>query len=180
MTLKKLALATMICCSILSLAACSSKRNCCTPSSPCAPMDPCMVSGAESCGADSGPCFDGGNNGSLTPEQLCAKRTYYFDFDSNVIHPEDQAAICANAAKIAANPCIHVLLAGHTDPRGSREYNVGLGERRAKAVRALLECKGVRPSQIRVVSYGAERPAVPGHNEQAYALDRRVVLIYLK
>ena len=75
---------------------------------------------------------------------------------------------------------MNVLLEGHTDPRGSREYNIGLGERRAKAVAQVLTDKGVDPSQIRVVSYGAEKLATAGHSDSDYQLDRRVVLVYVQ
>lgn len=175
MTFKRLVQTLVICCGILAVAACS-KNKCQTPCNPCA-TGPCMAE-AEASGAGQGSSFGGGEG--MNAEQLCAKRTYYFDFDQDVIHPDDQAAISANANKIACNPHVKVLLEGHTDPRGSREYNVGLGERRAKAVKELLESKGVSPSQIRIVSYGSERPAAQGCTEDAYALDRRVVLVYLK
>ena len=70
------------------------------------------------------------------------------------------------------------MLQGHTDERGTREYNLGLGERRAKAVERFLSVQGVSPSQLEVVSYGEERPAVSGYNEDAYAQNRRVVFAY--
>lgn len=107
-----------------------------------------------------------------------AGRVYYFDYDSNVVHDEDMPAIVKNANYLASHASARVLLEGNTDPRGSREYNVGLGERRAKAVASILLSKGVQPSQIRVVSYGAEKLASSGHSEQDYAQDRRVVLVY--
>ncbi|MBX3709067.1 MAG: OmpA family protein [Gammaproteobacteria bacterium] len=109
-----------------------------------------------------------------------SKRIYYFDYDSNVVHDADKPAIMANANYLVSHPRVKVMLEGHTDPRGSREYNIGLGERRANAVASILIAKGVNPAQIRVVSYGAEKLASPGHTEAAYRLDRRVVLVYLK
>lgn len=108
------------------------------------------------------------------------KRVYYFDFDSNIVHEEDKVALGGNASYLRSHPNISVLLEGHTDPRGSREYNIGLGERRAKAVANVLIANGINPGQIRVVSYGAEKLASPGHSEAAYQLDRRVVLVYLR
>ena len=77
-----------------------------------------------------------------------------------------------------AHASARVILEGHTDPRGSREYNVALGERRANAVAEFMKEKGVNPEQIRVVSYGAQRLAAPGRTESDYQLDRRVVLVY--
>lgn len=104
-------------------------------------------------------------------------RVYYFDYDSNVVHDTDKPAIATNATKLSSNGD-NGLLEGHTDPRGSREYNIGLGERRAKAVAQLMTEHGVNPKQIRVVSYGAEKPASPGTSEADYQQDRRVVLVY--
>ena len=112
--------------------------------------------------------------------QEIARRVYYFDFDSNTIRPEDKSAIAANGSKIAGHSNVKVLLEGHTDPRGSREYNIGLGERRAKSVANYLMANGVTPKQLRIVSYGAEKVAVPGNSEEAYSQDRRVVLVYLQ
>jgi peptidoglycan-associated lipoprotein len=107
-----------------------------------------------------------------------SKRTYYFDFNSFTVHDQDLPAVNANASYLLAHPYVRVIVAGHTDPRGSREYNIGLGERRAKAVASILLAKGVKRSQLRIVSYGAEKLASPGHTEADYQLDRRVVLIY--
>lgn len=112
--------------------------------------------------------------------RISSDRVYYFDFDSNLVHATDRPAVLANANYLLAHPEARVLLEGHTDPRGSREYNIGLGERRAKAVAEILTARGVNPAQIRVVSYGAEKLASPGHSEADYQQDRRVVLIYLR
>jgi peptidoglycan-associated lipoprotein len=103
-------------------------------------------------------------------------RVYYFDYDSNVVHDGDKPAIVQNATKIASSAST-AMVEGHTDPRGSREYNVGLGERRAKSVAQIMLAKGVDPKQLRVVSYGAEKPASPGTSEADYQQDRRVVLV---
>lgn len=118
--------------------------------------------------------YDGANE-----KQVVAKNTYYFDFDSNIIRDDDKPAIEANANKLAS-AASKVMLEGHTDPRGSREYNIGLGERRAKAVADYMRSHGVSPNQIRLVSYGSEKLAGQGHSEQDYQLDRRVVLVYVK
>ncbi len=102
-------------------------------------------------------------------------RVYYFDYNSNVVHDDDKAAIVNHADKIASKAG-NAMLEGHTDPRGSREYNIGLGERRAKAVAEIMTTNGVSPKQLRIVSYGAEKPASPGSSEADYQQDRRVVL----
>jgi len=116
---------------------------------------------------------EGGRGGRLASN----KNTYYFDFDSDAIHPDDRASIDAHAGKLASSGKSKVMLEGHTDPRGSREYNIGLGERRAKSVAEAMASKGVKPDQLRLVSYGAEKPASQGTSESAYQQDRRVVLV---
>jgi peptidoglycan-associated lipoprotein len=109
---------------------------------------------------------------------VSADRIVYFDFDQADIRPESQTIIESNARYLAGNPRIITQLEGHTDDRGSREYNIALGERRANAVRQVMSAMGVPPQQIRVVSYGEERPAASGPDEQSYALNRRVEIVY--
>lgn len=111
---------------------------------------------------------------------LLAQRTIYFAFDSSVINGEGTALVAAHARYLAAHPSVHVRLEGNTDERGSPEYNIGLGERRAQAVRQAMLLQGVSDSQITTVSYGAERPVDPGHNEAAWAKNRRVDIVYLR
>jgi peptidoglycan-associated lipoprotein len=106
-------------------------------------------------------------------------KTIYFDFDSSQIKPEFAVAVTAHAKYLAANTTIRVRLEGNTDERGTREYNIGLGERRAQAVRQALMLQGVADAQITTVSYGEERPAVTGHAEAAWAKNRRVEIVYL-
>ena len=102
----------------------------------------------------------------------------YFEYDRAEIKPEFVAIVTAHAKYLNANPNNKVRLEGHSDERGSREYNIGLGERRAQAVRRALMLQGVTESQITTVSYGEERPAVQGSDEAAYAKNRRVELVY--
>lgn len=104
-------------------------------------------------------------------------RVYYFDYDSNVVREDDKPAIISNANKLASSSG-SAMLEGHTDPRGSREYNIGLGERRAKSVAQVMAGNGVSAKQLRIVSYGAQKPASPGNSEADYQQDRRVVLVY--
>lgn len=103
-----------------------------------------------------------------------ADSVVYFDFDSSEIRPEFAGVVSAQARRLAGNPGLRVRLEGHTDERGSREYNIALGERRAQAVRRALMLQGVADAQIVTVSYGEERPAVEGSDEAAYAKNRRV------
>ena len=107
------------------------------------------------------------------------ERILYFDFDSSEIKPEYVATLAAHARALSANASIRVRLEGHTDERGSPEYNIGLGERRAQAVRRALLLQGVGEGQVSTVSYGEERPAVPGQTEEAWSKDRRVEIVYI-
>jgi peptidoglycan-associated lipoprotein len=110
---------------------------------------------------------------------LLADRIVYFDFDSAEIKGAGNDVVAAHARYLAANPATRVRLEGHTDERGSREYNIGLGERRAQSVRRALLLQGATEAQISTVSYGEERPAVLGHDEAAWAKNRRVEIVYL-
>jgi peptidoglycan-associated lipoprotein len=96
-----------------------------------------------------------------------------FDYDQAVVRQADQATLDRKAAILAANPGVKIRIAGHADERGSDEYNLALGNRRAAAAKRYLENKGVDGSRIDVVSYGEERPLNPGNDETAYAQNRR-------
>ena len=102
----------------------------------------------------------------------------YFDFDSSEVRAGDTDVVSRHAVQLASNPGTRVRLEGHADERGSREYNIGLGERRAQAVRRLLLIQGASASQIATVSFGEERPQAEGSNEAAYELNRRVEINY--
>ena len=110
---------------------------------------------------------------------LLATRIVYFDFDSAVIKGQGVDVVAAHAKYLSANPQQRVRLEGNTDERGSREYNIGLGDRRAQSVRRALLLQGVSEGQITTVSYGEERPADSGHDEAAWAKNRRVEIVYL-
>jgi len=112
------------------------------------------------------------------PSSPLSRRVIYFEFDSSVIAGEDQDLLSAHANYLGANGGASIVLEGHADERGSREYNIGLGDRRAQAVRRVLELNGVSASQASVVSYGEEKPAAEGHSETAWRLNRRVELVY--
>lgn len=154
--------------SILSLAACSSHKK--PDQSAINAANASYSNGAESSGIGHESGF--GERG----ERLASKNVYYFDYDSNIVREDDKPAILANANHLITNPGVKVRVEGNTDPRGSREYNIGLGERRANAVAGMMTAKGVNPGQVHVVSYGAEKPASPGRSESDFQLDRRVVL----
>ncbi len=114
-------------------------------------------------------------NSTKAPEN----QTYYFTFNSSGLKRQaDMAAIVAQASYLANNPGAKVRLEGNTDDRGSREYNIGLGWRRDHTIENLLLQHGASKDQIKLVSYGKERPAVFGDNEAAWGLNRRVNLVY--
>ncbi len=106
-------------------------------------------------------------------------RVIYFAFDRSDVRREDRAVVAAHAEWLADNPNQKVRLEGHADERGSREYNIGLGERRAQAVRQALMLQGVSGGQIETLSYGEERPAVRGTGEFSWQQNRRVEIVYL-
>ncbi len=112
------------------------------------------------------------------PASLLSKRVVYFEYDSSEITGPDRPVIEAHGSYLANNPNASVTLEGHADERGSREYNIALGERRANAVRQLMTLLGASGAQLRVVSYGEERPEVEGHDESAWSRNRRVEIIY--
>ena len=103
----------------------------------------------------------------------------YFDFDQSELRAEYADVLQAHASNLAADPRASIRLEGHADERGSREYNIGLGERRSQAVRRLLLIQGASPDQISTVSFGEERPAAFGSDEESYQLNRRVEISYL-
>ena len=102
----------------------------------------------------------------------------YFDFDSSEVRAEDTDTVTGHALQLSQGRGLNIRLEGHADERGSREYNIGLGERRAQAVRRLLLIQGASAAQISTVSFGEERPAVDGSSESAYAMNRRVEITY--
>ena len=110
-------------------------------------------------------------------EGLLAIRVVYFDYDSSAIVDDSMPLIEAHAKYLSANGN-SITLEGHADERGTREYNIALGERRADAVRRVLLANGVSANQIKVVSYGEERPAQLGHDESAWSKNRRTEFMY--
>lgn len=177
--LKKWIHVTAIAVSAIALIGCHSKHK---------PQDELAINDANSAYSDVNDVQSSGlgddstiNDGASSKKRLSSNgRVYYFDYDSNVVHDSDKPSIVANAEKISAQPHSKVLVEGHTDPRGSREYNIGLGERRAKSVAQILTANGAGHNQIRVVSYGAEKPAAQGNSSADYQLDRRSAIVYLQ
>jgi len=133
-------------------------------------------------GMETGPATGAAGAMSAAQQQALAalqsRNIVYFDFDNSEIRSDYVSVVAAHAAYLTKYPTARVRLEGHTDERGSREYNIGLGERRAQTVRRAMLAKGVAEGQMTTVSYGEERPAVPGHDEDAYAQNRRVEFVY--
>jgi peptidoglycan-associated lipoprotein len=120
--------------------------------------------------------LNGSNTGNgLSDDYAQNGRTVYFDFDKYTLSAEGQAVVDRNLAAIKSGQ--RVRLEGHADERGTREYNLALGERRASAVAQYLEANGISKARIEMISYGKERPADLGHDESAWAKNRRVEII---
>jgi peptidoglycan-associated lipoprotein len=138
--------------------------------------------GAQSTGVSTVTAGEGSSTsqGALGPEgALGSQRVIYFDFDSSDIRADYADVIAAHGQFLTKNASVRVRLEGHTDERGSREYNIGLAERRAQTVRRALALQGVQDAQITTVSYGEERPAAAGSDENAYSKNRRVEIVYI-
>jgi peptidoglycan-associated lipoprotein len=137
--------------------------------------------GSDAGGANSqGGGFDDFGSGEEVPFDPSASElsdTIFFDFDSYEVRAEDADVVNRHSVQILDSGA-SVRLEGHADERGSREYNIGLGERRAQAVRRMLMIQGVPAARISTVSFGEERPAEMGSDEAAYAANRRVVINY--
>lgn len=114
----------------------------------------------------------------LKEQALRQTSTVYFAFDNAMISGDYQDMLSAHAAYLSNNPALKVTVEGHADERGTPEYNIALGERRAEAVAKYLQALGVQADQIEIVSYGEEKPLMFGQSEGAYAKNRRAVLVY--
>jgi len=144
----------------------------------------CLTQGAWAQFNVSGPGFLPDENGTNLddPKQVSSlamrERIVYFDFDSFVIREEARPIIEAHGRRLRADPNLRVALEGHSDGRSVREYSLGLGQKRADAIRKALSLMRVADSQMEAVSFGAEKPAVPGHTEAAMQENRRVEINY--
>jgi peptidoglycan-associated lipoprotein len=134
-------------------------------------------------GADgSGASGAGGAGGAATPGANAtgnlAQRSIYFDYDSFSVKDEYKPVLQAHAKFLVENPGSKIYLQGHTDERGSREYNLALGQKRADAVRRVMTVLGVKDNQVEGVSYGEEKPKNAGHDDAAYVQNRRTDIVY--
>lgn len=156
------------------------------------PLEPTAEQTGEASGTGAGT--GAGSDEAMTEQQLAEQKaqeaaekekaamrevkTIYFDLDQSTIKSEFRAPLAAHAAYLAQNPEAKIVVEGHCDERGTKEYNIALGERRGNSVAQFLKVNGVQASQIEVVSYGEERPAMPGSNDSAWSKNRRAVLQY--
>ncbi|WP_226468050.1 peptidoglycan-associated lipoprotein Pal [Luteimonas panaciterrae] len=128
---------------------------------------------------DTGPTAPGAYGPSDLDTDACLRqRVVYFDFDQDGLRPEFQAAMACHAKYLRDRPSARITLEGNADERGSREYNLGLGERRGNAVSSALQANGGSGSQLTVVSYGEERPTCTESTEDCWAKNRRVEIVY--
>ncbi len=121
--------------------------------------------------------------GALSKHRLASgaaldSNAVYFDFDSYTVKPEFMPVVETHARNMMANPNRHVTVEGNTDSRGSREYNLALGQKRSEAVKQRLQLLGVPASRIEAVSFGREKPRAQGENEEAWAQNRRADIVY--
>lgn len=135
-------------------------------------------SGADTDGYNDGGTGYGGPVGYDDPSAGELASIIYFDFDSSDVRAEDAEVISRHAVQLSNSAGMSIRLEGHADERGSREYNIGLGERRSQAVRRMLLIQGASAAQIATVSFGEERPVELGSSEGAYAQNRRVEIKY--
>lgn len=136
--------------------------------------------GVQSSGARMGDEFAGRQVGELLndPNTPLSVRVFYFEFNSAELSESDREALATHARFMNEKRDVTVVLEGHADERGSREYNLALGERRAKVIERVLTLQGVSPQQIQVISFGEERPQAFEHDEESWRLNRRVQLLY--
>jgi len=112
------------------------------------------------------------------PTSILSQRVIYFEFDKSNVLAEYQAVVEAHGKYLSENPDTSVVLEGHADERGTREYNIALGARRSKAVQQMLNFQGLRLDQTSTMSFGEEKPAAMGHDEQSWGKNRRVEIVY--
>lgn len=160
----------------VGMAACSKKvKETPPPATPAAPTAP---STDEATTAPYTPKPGAYTQADLDRDACLRIRAFYFDLDRDSVKPEAQNAILCHAKYLRDRPMARLTLEGHTDERGSQEYNLGLGERRGNAVAQALQAQGASASQVTVVSYGEERPECRESNEACWSQNRRVDLNY--
>jgi peptidoglycan-associated lipoprotein len=171
MQLNKVFKGLLIALPVLAMTACSSSD------------DAASSTGAETNNQETTVATPIDENAQLTEQELKEKalrenQTIYFAFDNATIAGDYEDMLAAHAAYLSKDASLQVTIEGHADERGTPEYNIALGERRAQAVAKYIQALGVQADQISIVSYGEEKPLVLGQSEDAYAKNRRAVLVY--
>jgi peptidoglycan-associated lipoprotein len=161
---------------LLGLAACSSQPQT-EPGGPGGFGGPGGPGGLGGLGPQAGISASRFGPGSQQDLAATAGDRIFFAFDSSEITPEAQLILQRQAEWLKRYPNVTATIEGHADERGTREYNLALGERRAQAARNVLVALGISPPRLSTISYGKERPAVPGSTEEAYAQNRRAVTV---
>jgi len=151
----------------------------------CATQTPEEAAKSESQQAGSAPGQAGGRAASSSTMQAgamkdpkAAQRSVYYDFDRYEVKADQLGTVEANAKYLRANPDVKVRIEGNADERGSREYNLALGQRRAESVMKSMQLLGVRESRMESISYGNEKPKAAGHDEQSWSENRRSDIVY--
>lgn len=119
-----------------------------------------------------------GSDGEFNDPNSPQAKVIYFMLDSSEVQPDFVPVVTAHAQYLVANPALKIILEGNSDERGSREYNIALGEQRARSVANMMKSQGVSDSQLQLVSYGEEKPAATGSDESAWEQNRRVEVVY--
>lgn len=169
MQLNKVLKGLLLALPVLAVAACSSNKSANNDQS-----GMCAGTGTENGSSN----LSSEEQARLQMQELQKNNIVYFGLDKYDVSSEFAQMLDAHAAFLRNNPSYKVTVEGHADERGTPEYNIALGERRANSVKMYLQGKGVSADQISIVSYGKEKPAVLGHDEAAYAKNRRAVLVY--
>ena len=180
--MNKLGYLVLILVTVIAFSGCSSKPKKPTPSPGTSTsmlgsdtQNGSLSDGSEGSGLGSS---EDGTSSSMGGGSIPSERVIHFDYDMSDIRPEARVVLEQHAAYLSNNPSMQVRLEGHADERGSREYNLALGERRADSAKAALMSLGVSGNQMTTLSYGEEQPVALGHNEHDWQLNRRVEIIY--
>ena len=169
--MKKLSMSVIL---ISMLAACASNKQAEVASAPAAPAETTAAPVAETAPVAAPAVVDALDDAN----SILAKRSAFFDFDKSAIKEADKPMVQAHGQYLASHADRKVVVEGNADERGSSEYNIGLGNRRAESVKKMLVVSGAKASQISTISFGEEKPRATGHNEAAWSQNRRADIVY--
>lgn len=170
--MKKLSISVLL---ISMLAACASDKPADVAAAPAATEAPKEAAPAAQAAAEAAPVATDALNDA---NSILSKRSAYFDFDKSVVKEADKPMVQAHGQYLKENTARNVTVEGNADERGSSEYNLALGNRRAEAVKKMLVVSGAKAGQVSTVSFGEEKPVASGHNEAAWSQNRRADIVY--